>query len=55
MEGLNSAISTVMLNVNDLNTPTKSQGLSDWIKKARPNCTLSKIYVITLNIKTQEG
>ena len=50
MIDMNSSISVITYNVNDVNAPMKKQKLSEWIKNT------TQLYVVykkpTLNIKT---
>lgn len=51
--GLNSITLIIALKFNVVNTPIKSQRLSEWIKKARPNNFCYKRN--TLNIQTEKS
>ena len=49
MIDMNSSISVITYNVNDVNAPMKKQKLSEWIKKYNSTICCKKP---TLNIKT---
>lgn len=60
MVDMNPIIPIIILNVNDINAPTKRQSLSDWINKQDPTiCSLpkknKKQKKPTLNMKIKIG
>jgi exonuclease III len=50
MAGISTCLSTLTVNVNELNSPFKSHRLANWIKKEDPTiCHLQETHLIERN------